>query len=215
MLDVTHLAAGYNGATVVTLPKLQLDPGRSCLLRGKSGSGKTTILCALAGLLRPLSGSIYLDRIDLYNQTESELDRLRGQKIGVLFQNLHLIKSLNVVQNILLGAYAARQEQNIDWAQELLERLGIANLAHKPVTEISQGQAQRVAIARALINKPSLLLADEPTSALDNESAARVLDLLMALGNELRLSLVVTSHDERIFGAFDQVVTLTKEGDAK
>lgn len=215
MLIVKNLVAGYNGKAVLSLPALDLKRGEQCLIRGESGSGKTTLLCALAGLGGVISGSVSIKGTEIYSLRENERDRLRGQKIGIIFQTLHLVKSLSVIDNILLGSFAIQSVQNMDWADELLHKLGIDDLKHKSPNGISQGQAQRVAIARALVNKPEILLADEPTSALDRVSSQSVLTLLKTLGNDLDLSLVISSHDERIFGAFEKVLTLPSKGTAQ
>jgi putative ABC transport system ATP-binding protein len=190
------------------LPSLKLEKGRKCLIRGESGSGKTTLLYAIAGLGAINDGSIAVDQTDIYKLNEAERDRFRGEKIGIVFQTLHLVKSLTVIQNILLGSFVNKREQNIPWSEELLKRLGIAELRDRLATEISQGQAQRVAIARALLNKPALLLADEPTSSLDNKSAQQVVSLLKTLSDETGATLLVSSHDDRIAGAFDQTIIL-------
>lgn len=215
MLVVKNLVAGYDGKAVLSLPALDLRRGEQCLVRGESGSGKTTLLCALAGLGGVISGTVTVDGNDIYSLREDERDQFRGQKMGIIFQTLHLVKSLSVIDNILLGAFASKSVQNLDWANELLQKLGIYDLRHKPSTGISQGQAQRVAIARALINKPDILLADEPTSALDRASAQSVLALLTTLGHDLDLSLIISSHDERIFDDFEKVLTLSSKGAAQ
>lgn len=208
MLTVTNLKTGYSGKTVVMLPSLKLEKGKKCLIRGESGSGKTTLLYAIAGLGEINDGSVTIEQADIYKLNEAERDRFRGEKIGIVFQTLHLVKSLTVLENILLGSFVNKREQNIPWAEELLKRLGIAELRDRPATDISQGQAQRVAIARALLNKPTLLLADEPTSSLDNKSAQQVTLLLKILSAETGAMLLVSSHDDRIAGEFDQTIIL-------
>lgn len=208
MLALKDLKAGYAGKTVVALDHLALKAGSKCLVRGPSGSGKTTLLYAIAGLAELQKGDVSLEGIALYQLKEAARDRLRGEKIGIVFQNLNLVKSLTVLENILLGSFLTQHDQNIARAEELLAKLGIAELEDRQTTDISQGQAQRVAIARALLNKPALLLADEPTSSLDDQSAARVIGLLMALTRETNTTLVVSTHDARICKAFDQTLNL-------
>lgn len=208
MLAVKDLKAGYGGKTVVTLLALTVEKGHKFLIRGESGSGKTTLLYAIAGLGEINGGSVTIEQTDIYGLNEGARDRFRGEKIGIVFQTLHLVKSLTVLENILLGSFVNKREQNTAWAEELLKRLGIAELRDRPATDISQGQAQRVAIARALLNKPALLLADEPTSSLDNKSATAVIALLKSLSAETGATLLISSHDDRIAGEFDQTIVL-------
>ncbi len=208
MLTINNLKAGLGDKTIVDLKAFNVDKGKKCLIRGTSGSGKTTLLYAIAGLGDIQGGTVSVAGTDVYKLSEGERDRFRGQKLGIVFQTLHLVKSLTVLENILLGSFVNKREQNIVWAQELLTRLGIAELADRPASEISQGQAQRVAIARALLNKPALLLADEPTSSLDSKSALQVIALLKSLSAETGATLLVSSHDDRIQNEFDQTLEM-------
>lgn len=208
MLTIRNLQAGYHDHIVVNLPDLTLQSGQTCLIKGLSGSGKTTLLQTLAGLLRPLKGCVLLGGQDLHQMTESQRDRVRGASIGIVFQTLHLIKSLSVIENILLGAYLSGQVQDLDLAHTLMEKLGIADLKTRQATDISQGQAQRVAIARALMTSPSLLLADEPTSSLDDHACAQTLTLLRSLCQDSGTILIISSHDNRIRDSFDQTIHL-------
>lgn len=205
---LTHLHAGYDGQTVISLPSLTLHAGERCLLKGPSGSGKTTVLHTISGILPPVGGSVMLNSRDIYSLTDSARDRYRGQNIGFIFQTLHLIKSLSVLDNVLVASYATSHRQNREQALALLERLGIADLAHRPATAISQGQAQRVAIARALLGSPPLILADEPTSSLDDTSCAQTIALLIELTQAANAILIVSSHDSRIQNSFSHILNL-------
>ncbi len=202
MLIVNNVEAGYHGKPILDIKNISLSKGESLLIRGQSGSGKTTLLNVIAGLHKPNKGKVCINETVIYELAEPSRDKFRGQHIGLVFQTLHLIKSLNVVENVLLGSYAQNKSQDTKLALDLLERVGIADLAHKNSSEISQGQAQRVAIARALINRPVLLLADEPTSSLDNKSTDGVIDLLKSLSSEAGTSLLITSHDDRLKNHF-------------
>ena len=208
MLAVKNLKTGYNGTTVVSLASLEVNPGGHCLIRGASGSGKTTLLYALAGLGEIQGGTVSIDGADIYGFAESARDRLRGEKIGIIFQELNLVKSLTVLDNVLLGPFVNGRVQNMTRASELLARLGIAGFADRPAAILSRGQAQRVAIARALLNNPKLLLADEPTSSLDDAAAEQVMSILAELSAETGAALVVSTHDARITDRFDQVVNV-------
>ncbi len=211
MLTLTDLHAGYNGQSIVHIPALSLDAGQTCLLRGQSGSGKTTLLHTLAGILQPVSGKIDILGTDIATLTESRRDRFRGENIGIVFQTLHLVKSLNVLDNVLLGSFVNDRAQDTEKALSLLTSAGLDNMHDKPITSLSQGQAQRVAIARALLASPKLLLADEPTSSLDDTTASQIMQLLLAGCAQNKTTLIVSSHDARIASSFDQVITL-KDG---
>ena len=208
MITLTNLQAGYGSKTILNLAHYHIAPGAKCLITGPSGSGKTTLLYALAGLSDIQAGQAVINTTDLYALSAAERDHFRGANIGIVFQTLHLIKSLSVLDNVLLGAFLGHKPQDLLWAKMLLKKLDIAHLANSLVTNISQGQAQRVAIARALMNKPKLLLADEPTSSLDDVSANQVLALLQNLADDTGATLVVSSHDSRIKQAFNQQLML-------
>ena len=208
MLTISNLKTGYGDKTVVDLKAFNVDKGKKCLIRGISGSGKTTLLYAIAGLGDIQNGTVSVEGTDIYKLSEGERDRFRGEKLGIVFQTLHLVKSLTVLENILLGSFVNKRDQNVPYARELLARLGIAELVDRPASDISQGQAQRVAIARALLNKPALLLADEPTSSLDSKSALQVIALLKSLSAETGATLLVSSHDDRIQNEFDQTLEM-------
>ena len=211
MLKITDLAAGYDGKIAVRLAELSLQPGQSCLISGPSGSGKTTLLYAIAGFSQPLAGTVELQDVDIYGLDEAARDEFRGRQIGIIFQTLHLIKSLSVLHNILLGQYLIGGAQDNDRAVSLLASLGIAELKDRPATALSQGQAQRVAIARALIKQPALLLADEPTASLDDISAAKAIAELKKLALLFGAILIVSSHDRRLRQHFDRVIELGGE----
>jgi len=208
VIEIKDMEAGYNTIPKVRIKNLVVEKGTSCLIRGESGSGKTTLLNAISGLIKPIKGQIQINQTDLSTIRDEKLDQWRGEKIGFVFQTLHLVKPLTVMENILLGAYAAGKPQSKEWAEHLLEETGLKDFGNKRAHGISQGQAQRVAIARALMNKPALILADEPTSSLDNKSTEQVVTLLTSLSKEYGSTLIVTSHDNRITASFDQLLEL-------
>lgn len=198
MLDIKHLSVGYNGKPVWKLSELTLNAGDQFLLTGPSGSGKTTLLYTLAGLQPALSGHIIINNTDITTLSEAQRDHFRGQHIGIIFQTLHLVKSLSVLDNLLLASYVATVAQQKNHALELLDHLGIANKAHHLPEQLSQGQAQRVAIARAVLHKPALLLADEPTSSLDDDSCNNVIELITRIAHENNTMLIISTHDQRV-----------------
>lgn len=208
MLSIEKLQAGYGGKAVVSIPSFELPGGKHCLISGQSGSGKTTLLYAIAGLLTPQAGNITLCGTALHTLNHKERDRFRGMHIGIVYQTLHMVGALTVLQNLLLAQYAAGVTQDETRALALLESLGLADYAHRKPDTLSQGQKQRVAIARAVMNAPSLIVADEPTSALDDNAAQAVMRLLLDAAKNSNASLLVATHDARINGFFDKRITL-------
>lgn len=198
VLQVSDLAAGYAGKVVTRLPQLSLPKSSSVLLMGPSGCGKTTLLLTLAGLARPLSGSVEITGINPVQLPAAERDRFRGRNLGFVFQNVNLVAGLTVLENVLLGAFAAGVPQDRARACELLERMGLSWQLQQRAEKLSRGQAQRVAIARAMLLRPKIILCDEPTASLDDENCAAVADLLSLAMTETQASLVIATHDRRL-----------------
>jgi len=206
MLEIQRLKAGYEGKVIVEVPHLSLASGEHCLILGDSGSGKTTLLCTLAGLLSPVAGEITVNGQLLGAMRGSALDAFRGRNIGMIYQTLHMVSALTVLENVLLPQYAAGVAQDRGKAIGLLERLGIADKKDDKPETLSQGQQQRVAIARAAINSPRVIVGDEPTSALDDSACETVMGLLLQLAAASNASLVIATHDQRIKGHFHQQI---------
>jgi putative ABC transport system ATP-binding protein len=175
---------------------------------GLSGSGKSTLLHLIAGLLQPTRGQILVAGCDVTALRPVELDRFRGQTIGIVLQNLHLISAISVRDNLRLARSLAGLAEDRARLDRLLDELGLAGLADRRPPDLSQGEAQRVAIARAVINRPALILADEPTSALDDGNCAAVLRLLREQAEASGATLVIATHDQRLSPHFDQRLTL-------
>ena len=206
MLTVENLVAGYDGRAVARLPALRVEAGRTALLLGPSGSGKTTLLLGMAGLADVFSGSISLKGENLRSLSPRRLEKLRSRSIGLIFQDLHLIEGLSMLDNVLLAPYAAGEPQDRLRALSLLEELGLEDEVEQAAETLSRGQAQRVAIVRAMMMRPTLILADEPTASLDDASCARVSDLLNKAAAETGAALVIATHDLRLRGRTDQSV---------
>ena len=208
MLEINGLKAGYGERVVVEVPRLALSSGEHCLILGDSGSGKTTLLCTIAGLLSPRSGSITVSGQNLAELKGTELDVFRGKNIGIVYQTLHMVSALTVLENVLLPQYAAGVVQERDRAIALLERLGIADKRNDLPETLSQGQRQRVAIARAAINSPRIIVGDEPTSALDDKACETVMGLMLQLAAASNASLIIATHDQRIRRHFHKEIRL-------
>ncbi|RMG06324.1 MAG: ABC transporter ATP-binding protein [Planctomycetota bacterium] len=188
---------------------LALRAGELTLVMGPSGSGKTTLLSILGCLLKPSSGRVVLEGVDVGAQTEATLPELRRRRIGFVFQAFNLFEALTALENVEvslrlagLGARDARRR-----AHELLARVGLSDRAHHLPENLSGGQKQRVAIARALGSPGRLLLADEPTGALDGKNGRRVMELLRAAADD-GCAVVVVTHDRRLEGFADRLVSL-------
>ena len=208
MLRIKNITLGYKGKPVLRFPGLQLNKGDQCLITGPSGSGKTTLLYAMAGLIEVMEGEIRIADTNITKLSESQRDHFRGQRIGMIFQTLHLVKSLPVIQNLMLASYVADAPQNQKRAFEILKHLGIYDQRNALPSQLSQGQAQRVAIARAVLHNPELLLADEPTSSLDDASCEAVISLIQQVAKESGATLVISTHDSRVKSHFSNVTNL-------
>ncbi|HEX9687191.1 MAG TPA: ATP-binding cassette domain-containing protein [Burkholderiales bacterium] len=198
MFDLRNLSHAYDGAQVLQVAAWQVEQGSQWLVLGPSGSGKTTLLHILAGILRPTAGSVSIAGQNLTALKPADLDRFRGQRIGIVLQRLHLVPSLTVVSNLLLAQYLAGLTQDSARVREVLASLDIADKADANPHELSFGQAQRVAVARAVVNRPKLLLADEPTSNLDDARCAQAYGLLESQARACGATLVIATHDQRI-----------------
>ncbi len=184
---------------------LRLSSGESAAILGPSGSGKSTLLNILGTLEPPTAGRVRLDDCDPFALPERELAHFRNRQIGFIFQDHHLLPQCSVLENVLIPTLAERPAADaVPHANQLLQRIGLADrLDHLPA-ELSGGERQRVAIARALINRPKLLLADEPTGNLDRATADRVGDLLAELPREQGVILVLVTHSEPLARRLEQ-----------
>ena len=198
MFAIQDLKHAYDGTEVLNVGAWRADQGAQWLVIGPSGSGKTTLLHILAGILRPSAGSVGVAGQDLTALGAQQLDRFRGQHIGIVLQRLHLIPSLRVMDNLLLAQYLAGLPQDRARVREVLKALDLAGKETAHPHELSFGQAQRVAVARAVVNRPKLLLADEPTSNLDDSRCQQALELLLSMAQACNATLVIATHDQRI-----------------
>ncbi len=175
---------------------LNIGDGEFVAVVGRSGSGKTTLLDMLGLLLRPTAGTLIIDGTDTGQLSDRELARLRGTKLGFVFQEYNLLPSLNVLENVMLPLrYVRGGRDGRQRAEDLLERVGLSDRVRHRATELSGGQQQRVAIARSMVNRPSLILLDEPTGAVDTETAQQLVALLKSLNEQDRVTIVVVTHD--------------------
>ena len=207
-LSIKQLRFSYSKDPLLQINSFQLQPRERVAVIGPSGCGKTTLMHIISGLVKPQQGQIELQRTKLAGLKEWQMDRLRGREIGIVFQRLHLIPAISILNNLLITQKLSRNTQDKNSALALLERLGIADFAHKHPSQLSQGQAQRAAIARAVVHKPTLVIGDEPTSALDNQNAGAAIELLRDLSDDYGFALLVVTHDVRVRDRMDRVLDL-------
>ena len=185
---------------------LDLPEGQHVLIYGPSGSGKTTLINLMAGLLKPTKGKILFKDMDYSFMQELEIDNLRKEKFGFIFQKLHLIEHLNVEQNISLGQNTVNNKE----LSELIDILGLSAKKKSLARYLSFGESQRVAIARGLIKKPEVIFADEPTSALDDDNAKKFIELILSETKKNNTSIIISSHDGRIKKYFSNVLMVSR-----
>jgi putative ABC transport system ATP-binding protein len=190
---------------------LNIEKGEMVAIMGPSGSGKTTLLNILGCLDRPTSGSYYFEGKEVSGLSSSELARIRGQKIGFIFQTFNLLSRLTALANVELGlTYVGGVDRQR--AVEALTKVGLSDrVNHRPI-ELSGGEQQRVAIARALVKNPSLFLADEPTGQLDSHSGQEIISILASLNAEQGITVLVVSHDANVAHHCQRVIQL-KDGE--
>lgn len=199
MITLRDIQKSYDGPagrfTALTDVNLQIDTGSFVAIVGESGSGKSTLLSLLSGVERPSGGEIHIGGVALHAMRERDLTAWRGRAVGIVFQAFQLLPTLTAAENVMLPMdFSARwpAAERADRAMSLLERLGVADQAHKLPVTLSGGQQQRVAIARALANAPSVLLADEPTGNLDTRTSAAILELFAGLVADGQTVVMVT-----------------------
>ena len=197
MIKTESLKFSYDGRKYFDFPDINLDTGENLLIIGNSGIGKTTLLHLLAGILKPESGSINISGTDISKFSDTELDKFRGDNIGIVFQKPHFISSLTINENLKLAKYLSPSKTSGD-AKKILESLNIKDKYQQKPNQLSEGEKQRASIALALINSPSLILADEPTSSLDDFNCDNVIKLLKTQAKDHKAQLIVISHDARL-----------------
>jgi len=216
IIELRNLAKTYDLGTV-QVPALrgldfEIKNGSYTAIMGPSGSGKSTLLNILGCLDRPTSGAYLLGGDDVAGMSDKELSRIRGTRIGFIFQSYNLIQQLDVVENIHLPLFYQGKDikENYDHCVKMAEKVGLGDrLDHRPM-QLSGGQQQRVAVARALVNEPLMLLADEPTGNLDSSTEEEILNVLDELHREGR-TLVVVTHDDAVAERAERVIRL-KDG---
>src|SRR3954467_3439558 len=216
-LTKRYVAPDGGVVPVIDVPSFDLADDEQVALVGGSGTGKTTLLHLIAGILTPDAGRIVYDNLngdastmDIARLGESERDVFRGRYVGYIFQTHHLLPGFTALENVLLGMSFTGRAHDPEWARHLLTEVGLTDRLNFKPEKLSVGQQQRVAVARALANRPRLVLADEPTGALDVNNAQQVLALVRALSHEVNATLLLVTHDLDIAGQLERKVTLAE-----
>ena len=201
--EIKNLGYSISGKLILERINFKLEDKNHLLILGPSGCGKTTLLNLLSGLLKPDTGDILFKTKNFSKLKESEIDKIRSENFGFIFQKLHLIGHLNVRQNINL--VRKNKSQSID---SILAPLGLLNKDRNLAKNLSFGEAQRVAIARGIANNPKVIFADEPTSSLDDSNTKNVMNLIFTQASRVGSTLIVCSHDHRIKKYFKKFLEL-------
>jgi len=193
---------------------LNIHSGEFVAIMGPSGSGKSTMMHIIGALDLPSKGKVYLGGTDISNLSEDDLAKIRGKKIGFVFQDFNLIPTLTALENVMLPMLFQDANKSIELQEKhckaLLSLVGLGDRVHHKPTELSGGQQQRVAIARALVNDPEIILADEPTGSLDSKSSEEIMDLLKDLNKNGKTVIIIT-HDKTVAKAAKRSIHL-KDG---
>jgi putative ABC transport system ATP-binding protein len=201
--------SGDNKLAVLRDVSFSIPQGSFVAIVGPSGSGKTTLLGLLAGLDTPTRGQVLLDNADLTAHSEDQRAKLRGQKVGFVFQSFQLIPTLTALENVQVPLELRGESGAADRARELLHRVGLGDRLHHFPMQLSGGEQQRVAIARAFSNAPRILFADEPTGNLDSDTGGRIVELLEALNRESNATIVLVTHDHALASHAQRIIRLS------
>ena len=191
---------GDNEVRALRGVSFDIEQGEFVSIMGPSGSGKSTCMNMIGCLDRPTSGIVKINGRETAKMNEKELSVLRNQTIGFVFQQYHLINSMNVIENVMLPLKYQKLDRSLRHEKALaaLESVGLAERIHHKPNELSGGQKQRVAIARAMVTQPKILLADEPTGALDTETGKQVMEMFRKINSENNTTIIIVTHDPRI-----------------
>lgn len=201
MLKIKNLTKTYNykksnAFTALKDVSLEVEDGEMLAIIGKSGAGKSTLLHIIGCIDKFEKGSYIIDGTDVHSLSDNKLAKIRNEKVGIVMQDFALIDEYSVIENVMIPLNFSKKKlgKPKELAMKALERVGLANLAKKPVSKLSGGQKQRVAIARAIVNDPSFILADEPTGALDTKTSSEIMELFTEL-NKSGKTVIIITHD--------------------
>ncbi|SEC52517.1 ABC transporter ATP-binding protein [Streptomyces melanosporofaciens] len=216
LLIAASLNKTYGHTPALDGADFSIHPGEVVAVMGPSGSGKSTLLHCLAGIVRPDSGTVHYNGRELTAMSDTERSGLRRGEFGFVFQFGQLVPELSCVENVALPLRlnGTKRKEAEARAASWMERLEVADVAHKRPGEVSGGQGQRVAVARSLVTSPRVLFADEPTGALDSLNGERVMELLTEAARESRTAVVLVTHEARVAAYSDREVVV-RDGKAR
>lgn len=221
MLEIKNIIKSFRQPSgrqtpVLNISSFILQHKEQIAVYGKSGSGKSTFLNIISGILKPDSGNVFINNTDITALPESKRDKFRAENIGFVFQTFNLLQGFSALENVLLGmTFVGKNENkkhvkkalsNKEIAIEILKYVGLKNKLKNKPSELSVGEQQRVAIARAVVNDPYLILADEPTANLDTKNSENVIELIKKVCEEKNISLILVSHDKDVIKKFNKVI---------
>ncbi|MEU6840871.1 ABC transporter ATP-binding protein [Streptomyces sp. NPDC046716] len=211
ILRATGVELCYGSQRALSEVDFALSPGEVCAIMGSSGSGKSSLLYCLAGVVAPTRGEVSFDGVPLHRLGDDELSTVRRERFGFVFQYGELLPELTVEENAALPLRLAgrRKATALEAAGEILCRLGLAELRQRRTSQISGGQSQRVAVARALVHRPDVVFADEPTGALDSANAGAVLEEFLGLARSQGTAVIMVTHDASVASRSDSRYTMT------
>ena len=204
LFKILNLEFKLKAKSILKKIDFTIEKNKHLLILGSSGCGKTTLINLMTGLLKPSSGEIFFEDKNYSLLSDQELDNLRSENFGLIFQKLHLIKHLNIEQNISL----AKNKSHSLNINELINDLGLFGRNKQIAKNLSVGESQRVAIARGIANNPKVIFADEPTSALDELNTKKVIELLFTQAKKTYATLIISSHDYRIKKYFSNILEM-------
>lgn len=215
MIKIKDLTKTYNykksnSFTALTDISLTVEDGELLAIIGKSGAGKSTLLHIIGCIDTFEKGKYTIDDINIHKLSDKKLAKIRNEKVGIVMQDFALVEEYTVIENVKIPLYFSKKHKDSanTLALSALEKVGIRQLAKKPVNKLSGGQKQRVAIARAIVNNPSFILADEPTGALDTKTSAEIMDLFKALNAEGKTVIIIT-HDPAVAEACNRKIEIS------
>ncbi|MBO1254944.1 ABC transporter ATP-binding protein [Alteromonas sp. 5E99-2] len=214
VLSCTDIVKSYDdGAgkiSVLNQISLQIQASEKLAIVGASGSGKSSLLHILSGLDSPTSGKVYVNGLDIWNESVSKQASIRNQHLGFVYQFHHLLNEFSALENVAMPLRIAKRskDESEQKAEEALTLVGLSHRLSHPPGKLSGGERQRVAIARAIVHRPDIMLADEPTGNLDSKTGEQIYDLLLSIQAETKMALVIVTHDLKLASQMERSLTL-------